>query len=165
MAPHSRLKIIMPDEAIAQPPLIRLAVAPHEIRPMAQVQRIALFEREVIEHLSQAGLDALFAHAVVISEGEISGVQGRRVFLGSTMLTCDVADLAGIFREPADEGTARRLAVLLGKEPSLAQRSQAIVRREVERVARNKPKTVRGETRIRTQGTRIFLDIDVEAGL
>jgi hypothetical protein len=165
MEPHSRLKIIMPDESIAQPSPIRLAVAPHEIRPMAQVQRIALFEREVVERLSQAGLDTVFARADVISEGEISGVQGKRAFLGSTMLTCDVASLGEIFREPADEGTARRLAALLGKESSLAQRAQAIVRREVERVTRGKPRTVRGETRIRTQGTRIFLDIDVEAAL
>ena len=114
---------------------------------------------------SHLRLDAVFARADVISEGEISGVQGKRAFLGSTMLTCDVASLGEFFREPADEGTARRLAALLGKESSLAQRAQAIVRREVERVTRGKPRTVRGETRIRTQGTRIFLDIDVEAAL
>ena len=155
----------MPDEPIAPSTLVRRAITPHEIRPMAQVQRIALFEREVIERLSQAGLDAVFAHTEVISEGEISGVQGKRAFLGSTMLTCDVASLGALFREPADEGTARRLSVLLVKEPSLAQRTQAIVRREVERITRAQPKSVRGETRIRTQGTRIFVDIDVEATL
>jgi hypothetical protein len=155
----------MPDESLAQPSPVRVVVMPQEIRPMAQVQRIALFEREVVERLSQAGLDAVFTRTEVISEGEISGVQGKRVFLGSTMLTCDVARLGEIFRESADEGTARRLAALLGKERSLAQRTQSIVRREVERLTRMKARTVRGETRIRTQGTRIFLDIDVEAAL
>ena len=36
---------------------------------------------------------------------------------------------------------------------------------EDERITRNKPKSVRGETRIRVRGTCVFLDIDVEAVL
>jgi hypothetical protein len=165
MGSHTRLKIIMPEEAATRPVSVAKAVSRFELRPLAQVNRIALFEREVIEHLSQAALDAVFAHAQVLSEGEVSGLQSKRVFLGSTMLTCEMADLAKILREPADEGTARHLALLLVKEPSLGQRTQAIVQREVERITRVRPKSVRGETRIRSQGTRIFFDIDVEAAL
>jgi hypothetical protein len=165
MGSHSRLKIIMPDE-IAQTSVAPSPVAsPYELRPIAQVRRIALIEREVREFLSQAALDAVFARADVISEGETSSVSGKVLFVGSTMLTFEVARLGEILREPADAGTARRLAELLGKDESLDRRTQAIVRREVERVAGAKPKSVRGETRIRTQGTRIFLDIDVEASL
>lgn len=165
MGSHSRLKIIMPDElnqAIAQQPAPR-PVSTLELRPLARVERIALIGREVREYLSQAALDAVFARAEVMSEGEVSGVQGRSVFLGSTMLTCDVATLGRILREPADEGTARRLTSLLGKEPSLDSRTLPIVRQEVTRITGKRAKSVRGETRLRTQGTKVFLDIDVEA--
>ena len=153
----------MPDETAAQPTVETRKVSPYEMRPLVQVRRIALIEREIREHLSQAALDAIFARCEVISEGEVSAGRGKTVFLGSTMLKCDVATLGEILREPADEGTAQRMATLLTKEPSLDHRAQAVVRREVERITRNKPKSVSGETRIRVRGTFVFLDIDVEA--
>ena len=160
----------MPDEPLATPapaapPGQSRTALPYEMRPMVQVRRIALIEREVREYLSQAALDAVFARCEVISEGEASTAQGKTVFLGSTMLTFEVSLLGEIVREAADEGTARRMATLLVKEPSLDARTQTIVRREVERITHCKPKMVRGETRIRVRGTRVFLDIDVEAVL
>jgi hypothetical protein len=132
---------------------------------MAQVRKIPLIEREIREHLSQAALDAVFAHAEIISEGESGAGPGKAHFLGSTMLTFDVTALGETLREPADEGTARRLAALLSKEKSLDGRIEPIIRREVARITRGKVQSVRGETRIRTQGTRVFLDIDVEGNL
>jgi hypothetical protein len=160
----------MPGEPLTVPapastPAESRKVSPYEMRPMVQVRRIALIEREVREYLSQAALDAVFARSEVISEGEASTVQGKMAFLGSTMLTFDVGALGEILREPADEGTARRMAALLAKDPSLDARTQTIVRREVERITGSKPKSVRGETRIRVRGTRVYLDIDVEAVL
>lgn len=170
MGSHCRLKIIMPDELLAIPaPAVSAApsraTSRYEMRPLVQVRRIALIEREVREYLSQAALDAVFARSEIISEGEASVVQGKSVFLGSTMLTFEVSLLGEILREAADEGTARHMATLLVKESSLDARTQTIVRREVERITRSKPKSVRGETRIRVRGTRVFLDIDVEAVL
>jgi hypothetical protein len=153
----------LPAEEAPPPAARRRSLAPFDLRPVVLVRRISLFEREVREHLSQAALDALFARAEILSEGETSTIGGKRVFVGSTMLTCDMLALEPILREPADVGTASRLAPLLAKEPSLPARTQAIVKREVERLAHAQPKTVRGETRIRHQGTRVFLDIDVEA--
>jgi hypothetical protein len=132
---------------------------------MAQVRRIGLIEREVRENLSRAALDAVFAHAELISEGETRQEAGRTVFLGSTMLTCDLAATSELLREPPDEGTARRLASLLVKERTLAERIEPIVRREVERITGFQPKKVGSETRIRVQDARVFLDIDVEATL
>jgi hypothetical protein len=155
----------MPDQLAAQPVPKPREVSPYEIRPMAQVRRIALIEREVRETLSQAALDAVFAHAEVMSEGESRQEAGKNTFLGSTMLTCDLAATSDILREPPDDGTARRLAALLLKDKSLDPRIEAIVRREVERLTGCQPKKVRGETRIRIQGTRVFLDVDVEAVL
>lgn len=166
MGSHSRLKIIMPDELVGQPAVAKPnPVSPFEVRPMAQVRRIALIEREIRETLSQAALDAVFAHAEVISEGENRQESGNTIFLGSTMLTCDLLATAEILREPSDDGTARRFAALLLKEKSLDARIEGIVRDEVERVTGTAPKKVRGETQIRVQGTRVFLDVDVEASL
>ena len=153
----------MPDETLAKPVTEAHPVSAFELRPMAQARRIPLIEREIREHLSQAALDAVFARADVISEGEADKSQGRPQFLGSTMLTLDVTELSDLLREPADEGTARRLAALLAKDKSLDGRIETIVRNEVERVCRVQTQSVRGETRIRTLGTRVFLDIDVEA--
>lgn len=153
----------MPDETVAKPAPEPRGTSPYELRPMAQARKIPLIEREVREHLSQAALDAVFACAQLISEGEASVVKGKQHFLGSTMLTFDVSALADILREPADEGTARRLAALLAKDSSIDDRVEPIARREVERITGGNAQSVRGETRIRTQGTRVFLDIDVEA--
>jgi hypothetical protein len=160
----------MPDEPLttlapADLPNQGRRVSLYEMRPLVQVRRIALIEREVREYLSQAALDAVFDRSEVISEGEASIAQGKTVFLGSTMLTFEVSLLGEILREAADEGTARRMATLLVKEPSLDARTQTIVRGEVERITGSKPKSVRGETRIRVRGTQVFLDIDVEAVL
>ena len=170
MGSHSRLKIIMPDETLlapapVAPPVESRAASPYDLRPMVQVRRIALIEREIREYLSQAALDAVFDRSEVISEGETSSVQGKTIFVGSTMLTFDVGALGEVLREPPDEDTARRMGTLLAKEPSLEARTQLIVRGEVERITRGKPKSVRGETRIRVRGTRVYLDIDVEAVL
>jgi hypothetical protein len=165
MGSHSRLKIIMPEEPVAKSLPEAVEVSSRELRPMAQVRKIPLIEREIRERLSQAALDAIFASAQVLSEGEAGKGAGKPQFLGSTMLTIDVTALGEILREPADEGTARRLAALLAKEPSLARRVEAVVRGEVERMVAAAPHAVRGETRIRAQGSRVYLDIDVEASL
>jgi hypothetical protein len=165
MGSHSRLKIIMPEEILATPSLETRPTSPYELRPMVQVRKIPLIEREIRERLSQAALDAIFANAQVISEGEAVKGGGKIQFLGSTMLTIDIPAFGDVLREPADEGTARRLAALLAKEPSLANRIESVVRQEVERITSAVPQSVRGETRIRAQGACVFLDIDVEASL
>jgi hypothetical protein len=163
MGTHNRLRIIMPDENAAQPAKPARAPATYELRPLAQARKLPLIEREVREHLSQAALDAVFLHCDVLSEGESGDGPAQSRFVGSTMLTFDVTSLAELLREPADEGTARRLATLLAKEKTLNDRIENIVRREVARLAHTEPRQVHGETRIRTQGTRVFLDVDVEA--
>jgi hypothetical protein len=153
----------MPDELLEKPAAEVRPTSRYELRPMAQVRKIPLIEREIRERLSQAALGAVFARSEIISEGEAGTAKGKTHFLGSTMLTFDVPALGEILREPPDEGTARRLAALLAKEKSLDGRIEVIVRREVERITHGKAGSVHGETRIRTQGTRVFLDIDVEA--
>jgi hypothetical protein len=155
----------MPDESGAQPTPQARPLPLRQLRPMAVARKIPLIEREIREHLSQAALDAIFALAEVMSEGEAGKGPGKPQFLGSTMLTIDVMDLAELVREPADEGTARRLAALLAKDSSLEGRVEVVVRREVLRITKVAPQSVRADTQIRAQGTRVYLDIDVEATL
>src|SRR5512140_1600322 len=133
MGTHSRLRIIMPDETVAKPTVEARKPSTYELRPLAQARKIPLIEREVHEYLSQAALDAIFARCEVLSEGEAGKAQGPGQFVGSTMLTFDVTVLGELMREPADEGTARRLAALLSQEKSLTARIESIVQREVAR--------------------------------
>ncbi len=153
----------MTDETLAQPLPEARPATDRELRPMAQARKIPLIEREIRERLSPSALDAIFANTHVISEGETVKGDGKIQFLGSTMLTIDVEAFADVLREPADEGTARRLAALLARDQTLTNRIEWVVRQEVERITASTVQTVRGETRIRAQGTRVYLDIDVEA--
>jgi hypothetical protein len=135
------------------------------LRPLARVQRIALFEREVRERLSRAALDLLLARAAVISEGQRQTRAGREAWFGSTMLTIDLDALAPALREPCDAGTARRLAGLLESDPAVASRVEAIAAREAARVAGARPRSVSAEMKVSARGVRVFIDVDVEAVL
>ncbi len=68
------------------------------LRPLARVERITLFEREVRERLSRSALALLFAGVEVIAEGQRSHRGGKEVFFGSTMLTLDLSKVAGAVR-------------------------------------------------------------------
>jgi hypothetical protein len=130
---------------------------------MARAVRIAMVEREVRERLSRAALDAIMARAEVISEGQRTERNGQHSYLGSTMATIDLDSLGPVIREPGDAGTAQRLAALMRADLTIKARMDALACREVLRVTGTRPKAVRSEIQIRAQGTRVFIDADVEA--
>jgi len=132
------------------------------LRPLARVQRIALFEREVREHLSRAALDLVFERAEVISEGQESARAGQPVYFGSTMLTIDLEALAPQLRESCDAGTARRLATLLSKDAAVAARVKGVAGREAARIAGGRLKSIATEVKVSARGARVFIDVDVE---
>ncbi len=142
----------------ARPRLAELA-----LRPIARAYRIALIEREVRERLSRAALDAVLASAEIMSEGQRGERGGQDSYMGSTMLTIDMQDLTPVLREPADAGTAQRLVTLLRADASIKARIDALAGREVHRVSATRPKSVRTEFQIRSQGVHVFIDADVEA--
>src|SRR5262245_1785588 len=86
------------------------------LRPVARVQRIALFEREVRERLSASALDLVLSGAVVLSEGQRSVRAGGGAYFGSTMLTIDLKALASVLRDACDAGCAARLAGQLASD-------------------------------------------------
>jgi len=132
-------------------------------KPMARAVRIALFQREIRVRLSPAALDLLFARADVISEGQRAMRGGRDSYFGSTMLTVDLPSLSALLSDACDAGTARRLAALLESDAEVARRVQALAARETERVAGAEPRQVGTHVTIRSQGAKVFIDVDVEA--
>jgi len=130
---------------------------------MARARQIAMFEREVRERLSRAALDAMLDRAEVISEGQRALRNGVDSYLGSTMVTVDLESLGPVIREHGDAGTAQRLTALLRADGSIKARMDALAGREVLRVTQTRPKGVRTEIQIRAQGSRVFIDADVEA--
>jgi len=132
-------------------------------KPMARAVRIALFQREIRVRLSPAALDLLFARAEVISEGQRAMRGGRDSYFGSTMLTVDLPSLAPLLSDACDAGTARRLAALLESDADVAKRVQQLAERETERVAGAVPRQVGAHVSIRSQGAKVFVDVDVEA--
>jgi hypothetical protein len=132
-------------------------------KPMARAIRIALFQREIRERLSPAALDLIFARVEVISEGQRALRGGRDSYFGSTMLTVDLPALASLLSDACDAGTARRLAALLESDAGVARRIQELVERETARVAGAVARQVGTHVAIRSQGAKVFVDVDVEA--
>ena len=132
-------------------------------KPMARAVRIALFQREIRVRLSPAALDLLFARADVISEGQRAMRGGRDSYFGSTMLTLDLPSLSALLSDACDAGTARRLAALLESDGEVARRVQVLAERETARVAGAQPRQVGTHVTIRSQGAKVFIDVDVEA--
>jgi hypothetical protein len=140
----------------------KLVASAPGLRPLARVARIALFEQEVRERPSRVALELVFRRAEVISEGQRANRDGRSAYFGSTMLTLDLEILAPSLRESCDAGTARRLAVLLAGDPSVAARVKAIATREAVRLAGGRLRTIATETKVSARGARVFIDVDVE---
>jgi hypothetical protein len=132
------------------------------LRPLARVQRIALFEREVRERLSRAALDLVFQRAEVMSEGQQSTRAGQPIYFGSTMLTIDLESLGPVLRESCDAGTARRLATLIGNDAAVAARVKSIATREAARIAGARLRGIATEMKVSSRGARVFIDVDVE---
>lgn len=130
-------------------------------RPMAYVRRIGIFRREIRESVSPAALDLLLASAERISEGQIAAER----YLGSTMLTVDLTRVHGVVQDACDVATAARLARHLEGEPHVKLALQELALKEARRIASCPLELVDAEVRVRVEGTRLFLDVDVEGAL
>jgi hypothetical protein len=157
--PKPKLPPLPPLSPLPRKPAVTLALG---LRPMARVERIALFEREVRERPSRAALELVFRRAEVISEGQRANRDGRPVYFGSTMLTLDLETLGPALREACDAGAARRLAALLAGDPSVTARVKTIATREATRLAGGRLRTIATEIKVSARGARVFIDVDVE---
>jgi hypothetical protein len=134
-------------------------------KPMALATRITLFEREVRERLSKAALDIVFARAELLSEGQRSVRGGKEGYFGSTMLTIDLSSLLDVLRDACDAGTAHRMVALMESDSALPKRIREIAEREAARITGVRLKDIRTHLALRAQGAKVFIDVDVEAGI
>lgn len=134
-----------------------------EKKPMARAARVTLFEREIKERLSLAAVEILFERACVLSEGQRSAAPtAHDAYFGSTMITVDVAALGELVREPCDARAAARVAELIADDGGVKRRVQRVAEREAARLAGGPLRVRPGEVRVRSQGTLVYLDVDVE---
>jgi hypothetical protein len=154
-----------PPSPPSRAPSLRRAADRLALRPMARVQRITLFEREIRERLSRAALDVVFARADVLSEGQRTTRAGAAEYVGSTMLTIDLGQLSAVLRDACDAATARRLARLIEGDPVVAGRVKSLAAVEMARVAGVRPRAINTEFKVEARGVRVFIDVDVEAAL
>lgn len=137
-----------------------LAPTPPIRKPMARSTRVSLFDREVTVRLSPVGVDVLFAAPQLLVEGDVSATG----YVGSTMLTFDLATTANLISDPPDAATAKRAAALMTEDPRTRSRARRIAIREAARAAGAAPlEPPQLDLRARAAGARIHLDIDVEA--
>jgi hypothetical protein len=128
---------------------------------MARARRVALFERDIQERISRAAAEVLLERAEILSEGQQTP---SGTYYGSTMLTIDLARHAALLREPCDVASARRLATLFARDTRACAWVRGLTEREAHRVAGHKLSRLTVELTFRWQGTRVFVDADVEGG-
>jgi hypothetical protein len=134
-----------------------------EKKPMARAARVTLFEREIREKLSVAAIEILVERARILSEGKRAAAPTAKArYFGSTMITVDVAALGDAVREPCDARSAARVAELIRDDARVIKRVHKIAAREAERLAGAPVRVRAGEVRVRSQGTFVYLDVDVE---
>ena len=129
-------------------------------RPMAVARRISLFRREVIERVSPAAIEVLFTASARISEGQVAR-DGR--YYGSTMLTIDLESLRDHVADRCEATTAARLSKAMEEERSIHEAAARLALEEARRIAGRRLRRVEADVRVRTEGTKVFIDVDVEA--
>jgi hypothetical protein len=133
------------------------------IRPMLRATRASLFEREVTERLAGAAIEILLGGAEVLSEGRFADDGAGGPWFGSTMLTIDLGRLGSSLREAVDARAAQRAALLVAADPRVTARMRQVAASEAERLAGRRLGVLSTEIRVRAEGTRLKLDVEVEA--
>jgi hypothetical protein len=83
-------------------------------------------------------------------------------YFGSTMITVELAAIGELVREPCDARSTERVGKLCRGDARVLRRVHHIAAGEAARLA-GEPVRVRvGEVRVRTHGTQLYLDVDVE---
>src|SRR4051812_25175151 len=129
---------------------------------MARATRVTLFEREVRERLSGPAIDLLLQRSKLLAEGQrSSSPTAGKAWFGSIMLTIDVADLGADVREPCDALAAERVASMVAGDGRVLKRVRQLAEREASRLAGAPIKAHLSDVRVRAEGTRVFIDVDV----
>lgn len=136
------------------------AIPGHTTRkPMARASQVSLFHREIRTSISSAAVEILLGQAQVLSEGHLDS----DLYCGSTMITIDCSQAGHWVSDPCDSTTVRQLADLLLKDDRFRASVRELGMREAQRLARRALGTTQIEMSLRTAGTNLHVDLDVEA--
>jgi hypothetical protein len=138
-------------------------MVPLQPKPMARVTRVPLFEREVRERLSNAAVEVLLGRAAVLAEGQRSqSATARHAFFGSIMITIELAGLDAALRDDCSPESARRVAEMMEVDARVLKKLRQLAEREASRLAGAAIRVHSADVRVRAEGTRVLVDIDVE---
>ncbi len=133
-------------------------------KPMARVQRIPLFRREIHEHLNVAAFELLLAGARILSEGELTYQKDvGPMYYGSTMVTLDLERSAAYLRGQLDASMAEKLLALCSSHEQVRERLLEVARREASRLAGRDLGNWDIELKARRKGASVLVSLDVEA--
>jgi hypothetical protein len=123
----------------------------------------------VREFVPAPALELLFAHADRMVEGgvELGDDGGAHRAYATVMVTIDLGRCASLFREPADEATAQRIAELMRSDGAVHERLVELARRELGRLTGLSPRrlAVQLDHHVRVEGCRLLLDADAMVSL
>lgn len=112
------------------------------------------------EAISRDAEEALFAHAELITEARVDA-EG---YCGSTMITVDLAAVAKTIRNLDSHEARARFATLASGSVRVRLRALRFACAEAARRVPERPlDTFSIETRMRLEGTRLLIDVDVAA--
>jgi hypothetical protein len=128
-----------------------------------QGERLPLFSRHVVERLSPTALGLLIGRAEVFVAGAAaSGASARGAFLGSAMMTIHLGALGDRLCDPVTAELATRLCRALDDDADARARLVAHAL-EVARARLAAPPGLRaGELRLRSDGDRVLVDLELE---
>lgn len=139
---------------------IQSPVAARQLKGLKRVTRTAVFRVSEHDCLSRDAEEAIFQHAVVLSEGVQSGDR----FSGSSMISVDLNRLAHLFREPLDRAGLDRLRRSMEKSVRVHLRAIRIARNEaLQRTGGVELGTFEAHVSVGIVGTELKLDVDLDA--
>lgn len=126
---------------------------------MAMTRRVSLFSREVTVRLAPLAVDLIHGSARVLSEGELAG----DLYMGSTMMTIDLARAAHQISDPPDVTTAQRVAFLYAGDERCREHARRIAVAEARKRAGCDLSVPHVDVESRARGPELHLSINVEA--
>ncbi len=114
--------------------------------------------------LSLAAEERLFAQAELMTEGALRVEGTERAFYGTTIVTFDIADARQVLRGLDGDDAAERLLALLDGSVRVRLRAMRLACAEAaRRVPEHDLGTARVEIRMRRDGDKMHVDVDLEA--
>ncbi|MBK9072201.1 MAG: hypothetical protein IPL79_14565 [Myxococcales bacterium] len=119
---------------------------------------MSVLERQWRFRLSAAAMDVLMRRALVQNEGRSD--RGR--YLGTTMVTIDIALASDLVADPCSPETAAKLAGLMEHDPGVIRMIRSLALAGAVRTAGYSLAAAHMDLKFRASGTKILIDVDTE---